>query len=181
MQFKDRKINKHELELWKQVTKNDKKFKDYTKDYNINPNNCKKIKTKEIKKELVSQINDIKKNGADNPVQINKRTKHKIERGLIRPEATIDLHGYSQIEAKNNLISFIISSINKDIRCILVITGRKNTYQGVKGVIREKLPLWIQEKALSKYVIFNCFATLKDGGDGARYLLLRKKEKVFYE
>ena len=41
MQFKDRKINKHELELWKQVTKNDKKFKDYdrNKSGKWNPSN----------------------------------------------------------------------------------------------------------------------------------------------
>ena len=30
-------------------------------------------------------------------------------------------------------------------------------------------------------ILFHCYATNRDGADGARYIMLRKKEKVFYD
>ena len=76
---------------------------------------------------------------------------------------------------------FIKSCIDKNIRCILVITGKKKTLNGSKGLIRENLPLWLKEHELSNYILFHCYATKRDGDDGARYILLRKKDKVFYD
>ena len=32
--------------------------------------------------------------------------KAKLERGLIRPEATLDLHGYNRLEAEKTLKAF---------------------------------------------------------------------------
>ena len=103
----------------------------------------------------------------------------KAERGLIRPEAILDLHGKTSIQAKTTLIDFVKTNVKRGIRCILIITGKKKTDQGSKGVIREKLPQWLQEKDLFDCILYHCYATKKDGADGARYVLLRKKEKVF--
>ena len=83
-------------------------------------------------------------------------------------------------EAKKSLSEFIKSCINNDIRCILVITGKKKTLNGAKGLIRENLPLWLKEHELFNYILYHCYATKKDGDDGARYILLRKKDKVLY-
>ncbi len=82
---------------------------------------------------------------------------------------------------KKSLSHFIKSSINNNIRCILVITGKKKTLNGSRGLIRENLPLWLKENELFNYILFHCYAIKKDGDDGARYILLRKKDKVFYE
>ena len=81
---------------------------------------------------------------------------------------------------KKALSQFIKTSINNNIRCILVITGKKKTLSGSKGLIRESLPLWLKENELFNYILFHCYAIKKDGDDGARYILLRKKDKVFY-
>ena len=62
----------------------------------------------------------------------------KLERGMIRPEAKLDLHGKTLHEAKKSLSDFIKSCIQSNIRCILVITGKKKTLNGSKGLIREK-------------------------------------------
>ena len=107
--------------------------------------------------------------------------KLKLERGLIRPEIKLDLHGNTLLEAKKSLLPFIRSSINNNIRCILVITGKKKTLNGSKGLIRENLPLWLRENEFFNYILYHCYAIKKDGDDGARYILLRKKDKVFYE
>ena len=44
-----------------------------------------------------------KKELKETKLQVNKRMKAKLERGLIRPEATLDLHGYNRVEAEKTL------------------------------------------------------------------------------
>ena len=179
MKIKNRKINKEELELWKLATRNDKIIGNY------------KTTTEENKIQNYSQpisrvIKDnpkVEVNISDFPIQnnqINKRTKTKLQRGMIRPEIRIDLHGKTLKEAKKSLSDFIKHSVDNNIRCILVITGKKKTINGSKGIIRENLPLWLKEHDLFNYILFHCYATKKDGDDGARYILLRKKDKVLY-
>ena len=180
MQTKNRKINKEELELWKKVTENDKILGQYTNSVEEKIiQNPPPITTKMNKDN--SKVKEIKRNFFEQDYQINKRMKLKLERGLIRPEIKLDLHGKTLSEAKKSLSRFIKSSINNNIRCILVITGKKKTLNGSRGLIREKLPLWLKENELFNYILFHCYAIKKDGDDGARYILLRKKDKVFYE
>ena len=179
MQTKNRKIKKEELELWKKVTKHDKVIGQYTTSVEENIIQQKiSITSKKNKDNL--KVKDIKRSFFKQDYQINKRMKLKLERGLIRPEIKLDLHGKTLSEAKKSLSSFIKSSINKNIRCILVITGKKKTLNGSMGLIRENLPLWLKENELFNYILFHCYAIKKDGDDGARYILLRKKDKVFY-
>ncbi len=179
MEFKKRKLNQEELQLWKLITKNDKKIGKYTEEYEQKEVIIKE--KREVKKKEGLHIPIQKRNLTNQPIQINKRMKIKLERGLIRPQDKLDLHGKTLIQARSELINFVIASVNKGIRCILIITGKKKTYHGSKGIIREKLPSWLQEKELLKSVLFHCYATNRDGADGARYILLRKKEKVFYD
>ena len=61
---------------------------------------------------------------------------------------------------------------------MLIITGKKNTTLGAKGILRQQLPYWLKENSLARMVLFDCYAAIRDGADGARYVLLRKKEKV---
>ena len=178
MQSKSRKVNKGELELWKLITKNDKILGNYTE--TVEENGIIKKKQVLPEKKEKNKILDAKRNTFPiKNIQINNRMKVKLERGIIRPEAKLDLHGKTLIEAKISLIKFIQSCVGSNIRCILIITGKKKTLQGSKGLIRENLPKWLRDKELYNYVLFHCYATKKDGDDGARYILLRKKDRVF--
>ena len=104
--------------------------------------------------------------------------KAKFERGLMRPEAILDLHGYNRLDAEKKLKSFINTCINQEKRCILVITGKRKTTAGSKSILRELIPIWLDEKKYASLVLAHSYATQKDGGDGARYILLRKKRLV---
>ena len=179
MQTKNRKIKKEELELWKKVTEHDKVIGQYTTSVEDNIIQQKPPITPKLNKDN-SKVKDIKRSFFKQDYQINKRMKLKLERGLIRPETKLDLHGKTLLEAKESLSQFIKSSINNNIRCILVITGKKKTLNGSSGLIRKNLPLWLKENELFNYILFHCYAVKKDGDDGARYILLRKKDKVFY-
>ncbi|MEC8100601.1 MAG: Smr/MutS family protein [Pseudomonadota bacterium] len=180
MQTKNRKIKKEELELWKKVTEHDKVLGQYAT--SVEENIIQEItpKASKIKRDN-SKVKDTKRIFFNQDYQINKRMKLKLERGLIRPEIKLDLHGKTLSEAKKSLTHFIKSSIKNNIRCILVITGKKKTVNGSRGLIRENLPLWLKENELFNYILFHCYAIKKDGDDGARYILLRKKDKVFYD
>ena len=179
MQTKNRKINKEELELWKKVTEHDEVIGQYTNTVEENIIPQKPPLTTKINNDN-SKAKEIKRSFYKQDYQINKRMKLKLERGLIRPEIKLDLHGKTLSEAKKSLSHFIKASIDNNIRCILVITGKKKTLNGSKGLIRENLPLWLKENELFNYILFHCYATKKDGDDGARYILLRKKDKVYY-
>ena len=180
MQTKNRKINKEELELWKKVTEHDKIMGQYANSVEEKIIQTPPPITSKMNKDN-SKVKETKRNFFEQDYQINKRMKLKLERGLIRPEIKLDLHGKTLSEAKKSLSRFIKSSINNNIRCILVITGKKKTLNGSRGLIRENLPLWLKENELLHYILFHCYAIKKDGDDGARYILLRKKDKVFYE
>ena len=180
MRTKNRKIKKEELDLWKKVTEHDKVIGEYAISVEETIIQQKPRIMAKLNKDN-SKVKEIKGNFFKQDYQINKRMKLKLERGLIRPEIKLDLHGKTLSEAKKSLSQFIKSSINNNIRCILVITGKKKTLNGSSGIIRKNLPLWLKENELFNYILFHCYATKKDGDDGARYILLRKKNKVFYE
>ena len=178
MQKKNRKLDKEELDLWKAITKNDVKFKSYVEDLQEKTIVKKKeIKLPEINTNLFAKTS-IEKNLPIAPIQVNKRMRAKLERGIIRPEDSLDLHGYSKIQAKDLLYDFIKQAIDSNKRCVLIITGKKNTTLGAKGILRKQLPFWLKEKSFARMVLLDCYAAIRDGADGARYVLLRKKEKV---
>lgn len=175
---KNRKLDKEELALWKAITKNDVKFKNYVEDLQektIIKNET--VKLPEIKTNLYTKVS-VEKNLPVAPIQANKRMRAKLERGMIRPEDSLDLHGYSKIQAKYSLHDFIKRAIDNNKRCVLIITGKKNTTLGAKGILRKQLPVWLKENSLARMVLLDCYAAVRDGADGARYVLLRKKEKV---
>ncbi len=178
MKKKNRKLDKEELDLWKEITKNDTKFKSYVED--LQEKTIKKNKEEnyiESKSSLLTKVSE-EKNISIDSIQVNKRMRTKLERGIIRPEATLDLHGHTQIEAKNILFNFIKIAIESNKRCVLIITGKRNQGLGARGVLRQQLPIWLKEKNLARMVLLDCYAGVRDGADGARYVLLRKKEKV---
>ena len=177
----ERKLQKNELELWKEITKEDIKINDYiseeeTQKKNIpikkrNLNLKKNSDINEEKNDLVFEKTELKENN----FQVNKRMKAKLGRGLIRPEATLDLHGYNRVEAEKALKVFINTCINQEKRCILIVTGKRNTTLGAKSILRELVPSWLDSEMLASLVLAHNYAIKKDGGDGARYVLLRKK------
>ncbi len=178
----ERKLDKKELDLWKEVTKKDIKINNYISEDMIE-DNTKILKTsptpsKESLHAYKAEKKELRKTNSVNQqkLQINKRMKSKFERGLIRPEASLDLHGYNRVEAQNALESFIKTCINEEKRCILVVTGKRKSFLGSKSILRELVPQWLNEKNYSRLVLAHCYAIQKDGGDGARYVLLRKKE-----
>ncbi len=104
---------------------------------------------------------------------LDKRNAQRLKRGQLRPEARVDLHGMTQSQAHSELNSFIAECRMAERRAVLVITGKGSVREG--GVLRRMVPRWLNQPPLREMVIAIEQATPRDGGDGAYYLLLRRR------
>lgn len=104
----------------------------------------------------------------------DRATESKLRKGQLEIEGRIDLHGMTQDEAYRALARFIARAYGQRQRTLLVITGKGRVSQG-GGVLRRLLPLWVSEADMKICVLACTPAAIKDGGDGAFYLRLRKK------
>ena len=105
----------------------------------------------------------------------------KLSRGKMRPEAVLDLHGMTLVEAHPALHNFILGSAQLDRRLVLVITGKgkpKLDYGPIPvrhGVLRENVPIWLRQLPLSSVILDVTTAHQRHGGGGAIYVYLKKK------
>ncbi|WP_375451105.1 Smr/MutS family protein [uncultured Devosia sp.] len=120
---------------------------------------------------------------ADRPADraLEPSIRHKVVRGRIDIDGTIDLHGLHQDEARAALYRFIQARVARGDRTILVITGKGQktiddytTAMTERGVLRTMLPLWLSEPMLSPLVSGWSVAARGHGGEGAWYVRLRR-------
>ena len=108
---------------------------------------------------------------------IDGATARKLRRGKLPVDGRIDLHGMRQNEAFEALSRFIRASHATGRRCVLVITGKGRARDGYEqpGILRRNVPEWLQTGSLAPLVVGFETAHVRDGGDGALYVLLRRK------
>lgn len=115
---------------------------------------------------------------------VDARTASRLRRGQLPIEARLDLHGMGQIHAYDALKDFILRAVAQRKRCLLVITGKGGRGKIVDdeadfsdeniGILRRKVPQWLNDPALSPHILQTQQAQPKDGGAGALYVLLRR-------
>ncbi|MGB1235443.1 MAG: Smr/MutS family protein [Planktomarina sp.] len=114
------------------------------------------------------------------PPAMDGRTFRKMTRGRLSPEARIDLHGMTVAEAHPELINFILTSAQRQMRLVLVITGKgraKRTDSPIPervGVLKQSLPMWLNQPPIKQVVLDVSAAHQKHGGGGAFYVYLRR-------
>ena len=90
----------------------------------------------------------------------------------LQPNMILDLHGHTLYSSKLLLYKFIPNCYEKNIRDILIITGKG---QNNKGALKEEVPKWLTDKYFSKFLVNFNRAPKHFGGEGA--LLARIKNK----
>ncbi len=113
--------------------------------------------------------------GPGDRVGVDKRTAKRLKRGQLAVEARMDLHGLTQEEAHRALSAFVQGSQAAGRRCVLVITGKGLRPDGTVGVLRAAVPHWLNQPDLRERIVAFTHATPRDGGEGALYLLLKRK------
>ena len=106
---------------------------------------------------------------------LDKNNAKKLKKGLHPIEGRIDLHGMTQKQAHSEVNSFIQESFNRKKRCVLVITGKGNKQDGSVGVLRLAVPRWLNEEPNRSCILAFSYAVPKDGGEGALYVMLKRK------
>ena len=103
---------------------------------------------------------------------LDDKTRKKIAKGKINIDATLDLHGLTQDRAHQALRRFLLMAVAADLRVVLVITGKGD---GGGGVLKSRVPDWLQHGDLS--TLTNGFrnAGRTHGGDGALYVRVRRQ------
>jgi DNA-nicking Smr family endonuclease len=105
---------------------------------------------------------------------VDRRTVDRLRRGQIAIEAEIDLHGHTQDEAHRALQAFVSGQAGAGRRCVRVVTG-KGAFREGGGVLKTAVPRWLNESPLREQVLAFSHARRDDGGEGALYVLLRRK------
>jgi DNA-nicking Smr family endonuclease len=104
---------------------------------------------------------------------LDKSTAGRFAKGSMEIDATIDLHGLTQPVAHAALARFVVGSADMGRRCVLVITGKGN--RDGTGVLRAEVPRWLNEPGLRGQILAFTYAQPKHGGEGALYVLLKRR------
>lgn len=120
------------------------------------------------------------------PGGLDGKTAARLARGLLEPEARLDLHGLTEAAAHGALVSFLRAAAARGLRLVLVVTGKGlkpalpsavGRDDRVRGVLKTMTPRWLAEPELSRFVADVRAAHRRHGGDGALYIYLRKPER----
>ena len=95
----------------------------------------------------------------------------KLQRGQIKIEHEVDLHGMTIAMARSVLAEFLTEARSSHWRCIRIIHGKGiNSPNGIP-VLKGKLNQWLRQR---DEVLAFCSAQPRDGGTGALYVLLKR-------
>jgi DNA-nicking Smr family endonuclease len=99
------------------------------------------------------------------PTNLTRRSQRKV-----RYEASLDLHGMNKREALESMTRFIAASSRKNLKCILIITGKGRS---APGALKTLFLHVLQSPGVRPLIRQTSQAKPADGGSGAFYVFLR--------
>ena len=102
---------------------------------------------------------------------VQNRLYADLKRGLLPPDAGLDLHGMRVIEARKALLRFLSQAAHRHYRVIRIVHG-KGRGSDKQPVLKQKVNQWLRQR---EDVLAFTTAPRWDGGTGAVYVLLSKK------
>jgi len=109
---------------------------------------------------------------------LQKNVIKKLRKGYYGFDASIDLHGLTSQQAKQQLTKFLHFSIEDGYRCVHIIHGKGYGSSNNQPVLKNDINLWLRQH--SNVQAF-CSTPPKDGGTGAVFVLLKRGEKYAEE
>ena len=103
-------------------------------------------------------------------------SKHRNKKS-IKPDNILDLHGYTLHSGRLIMNKYIINCYEKNIRTILIITGKGLNN---RGALKEEVPKWLNDNFIKKYLVHFDYAPKNFGGDGALLVRIKNKYKNKY-
>lgn len=109
-------------------------------------------------------------------VGLDPRLVSRLRRAEFAVQAHIDLHGMIQPAAKDALRTFILDSVRKGLRAVLIVHGRGLGSPGGRPVLKHAVSQWLSGTFAGHVLAFTT-ARQQDGGAGAMYVLLRREKR----
>ena len=125
--------------------------------------------------------------------KVDRKTRRKITTGRQEFDRSVDLHGMTQDHALSVLRRVIEGCVRRGDKTLLVVTGKggkrfaqtatdtpvayrtRDSFEQHMGVLRRMVPMWLSEASLKPFVHSFGPAAQEHGGDGALYVILRRK------
>lgn len=109
-------------------------------------------------------------------VGLDPRLVSQLRRGEFAMQDHFDMHGMIQSDAKEALKEFIIKSVRKGLRAVLVVHGRGLRSPNGHSVLKHASAGWLSHGAIGGHVLAFATARAADGGAGATYVLLKREK-----
>ncbi len=109
-------------------------------------------------------------------VGLDPRLVSQLRRGEFAMQDHFDMHGMIQSAAKEALKEFIIKSVRKGLRAVLIVHGRGLRSPNGHSVLKHASAGWLSHGAIGGHVLAFATARLADGGAGATYVLLKREK-----
>jgi DNA-nicking Smr family endonuclease len=110
-------------------------------------------------------------------VGLDPRLLSQLRRGEFAMQAHLDLHGLIQPDAKTELDKFVLESVRRGLRAVLIVHGRGLRSPGGRPVLKHAAVEWLSHGSIGGHVLAFSSARIPDGGVGAMYVLLRRDKR----
>jgi DNA-nicking Smr family endonuclease len=129
--------------------------------------------------ELVAGQGDFDITGSDEFIEgaspgTDRNLLRALRRGDFSIQGRLDLHGMTQVQAKEAFERFLADSRRAGRRCVLIVHGRGLHSKDEIPVLKQQMKVWLSQKSIGKQVLAFATARPNDGGAGAVYVLLRR-------
>lgn len=121
---------------------------------------------------------------AAEPLRMDPGLHRAMTRGKLDPDARIDLHGMTLMQAHSALTGFLLGAHARGNRLVLVITGKGRKADdhaaplpARHGVLKHEVPGWLRSGVLAPLVLQVREAHRTQGGSGAYYVYLKKRRQ----
>ncbi len=109
----------------------------------------------------------------DSPPPLSASRLKQLKQGSIKIRMELDLHGLTRDEALESLGRFIDGAWQREMKAVLIITGKGNNSPG-EPVLQEAVAGWLRDKG-GKSVVEFAPAPRQMGGTGAFVVFLRPR------
>lgn len=111
---------------------------------------------------------------------LDSHWERRLSRAAVAPDFTLDLHGHTLDQAYRRLDSGLSQAKAMGARMVLVITGKSRPVHSAdrgekRGAIRAKILDWLAAGQHASDIAAVKQAHRNHGGDGALYLVLRRR------
>ena len=96
----------------------------------------------------------------------------RLRRGEFSLEESLDLHGYTIAEAREQLAEFLHACVAGGCKCVRIVHGKGFRTPAHAPVLKPRVAFWL---AHTEAVVAYVSARPIDGGTGALYVLLKRR------